>query len=150
MPPPSSISSAGDAQTAATRWPTRTSSAGRSITAAYGTIPQMADADEVWKQITRNADVRYSALVPNLRGAQRAIDAGFGEIEVVVSASDTHNRKNINRSTDESLDDIAELVEQGARRGLDRAGDRFDRVGVPVRGRRTDRSRRRRGEPGDP
>jgi hydroxymethylglutaryl-CoA lyase len=54
--------------------------------------------------------VRYSALVPNLRGAQRAIDAGFGEIEVVVSASDTHNRKNINRSTDESLDDIAELV----------------------------------------
>jgi hydroxymethylglutaryl-CoA lyase len=73
-------------------------------------IPQMADADEVWQQITRNADVRYSALVPNLRGAQRAIDAGFGEIEVVVSASDTHNRKNINRSTDESLDDIAELV----------------------------------------
>jgi hydroxymethylglutaryl-CoA lyase len=73
-------------------------------------IPQMADADEVWQQITRNSDVRYSALVPNLRGAQRAIDAGFGEIEVVVSASDTHNRKNINRSTEESLDDIAELV----------------------------------------
>jgi hydroxymethylglutaryl-CoA lyase len=73
-------------------------------------IPQMADADEVWKQITRHDDVRYSALVPNLRGAQRALDAGFREIEVVVSASDTHNRKNINRSTDESLDDIAELV----------------------------------------
>lgn len=73
-------------------------------------IPQMADADEVWQQITKNADVRYSALVPNLRGAQRALDAGFREIEVVVSASDTHNRKNINRSTEESLDDIAELV----------------------------------------
>ena len=74
-------------------------------------IPQMADADEVWKRIARNADVRYSALVPNLRGAQRALDAGFTDIEVVVSASDTHNRKNVNRSTEESLDDIAVLIE---------------------------------------
>jgi hydroxymethylglutaryl-CoA lyase len=73
-------------------------------------IPQMADADAVWQRISRNPDVRYSALVPNLRGAQRALDAGFREIEVVVSASDTHNRKNVNRSTDESLDDIAELI----------------------------------------
>jgi len=73
-------------------------------------IPQMADADEVWKRIARNDDVRYSALVPNLRGAQRALDAGFTEIEVVVSASDTHNRKNVNRSTEESLDDIAGLI----------------------------------------
>ncbi|HVT22021.1 MAG TPA: hydroxymethylglutaryl-CoA lyase [Mycobacteriales bacterium] len=74
-------------------------------------IPQMADADEVWAGIARNPDVRYSALVPNLRGAQRALSAGFSDIEVVVSASDTHNRKNINRSTDESLDEIAELIE---------------------------------------
>jgi hydroxymethylglutaryl-CoA lyase len=73
-------------------------------------IPQMADADEVWQQIARNDDVRYSALVPNLRGAQRALDAGFREIEVVVSASDTHNRRNVNRSTEESLDDIAALI----------------------------------------
>jgi len=73
-------------------------------------IPQMADADEVWKRITRNDDVRYSALVPNLRGAQRALDAGVTDLEVVVSASDTHNRKNVNRSTEESLDDIAALI----------------------------------------
>lgn len=73
-------------------------------------IPQMADADQVWAGITRNADVRYSALVPNLRGAQRALQAGFRDIEVVVSASDTHNRKNVNRSTEESLDEIAELI----------------------------------------
>ncbi|HEX3897721.1 MAG TPA: hydroxymethylglutaryl-CoA lyase [Mycobacteriales bacterium] len=73
-------------------------------------IPQMADADDVWAAIARNADVRYSALVPNLRGAQRALSAGFREIEVVVSASDTHNRKNINRGTEESLDEIAELI----------------------------------------
>lgn len=74
-------------------------------------IPQMADADEVWRRAERTEGVRYSALVPNTRGAHRALAAGFTEIEVVVSASDTHNRRNVNRSTDESLDDIAELVE---------------------------------------
>jgi hydroxymethylglutaryl-CoA lyase len=73
-------------------------------------IPQMADADEVWAGISRNPQVRYSALIPNTRGAQRAIAAGFREIEVVVSASDTHNRRNLNRSTDESLADIAGLI----------------------------------------
>ena len=74
-------------------------------------IPQMADADEVWQAITRNDAVRYSALVPNLRGAQRALAAGFAEIQVVVSASDTHNRMNVNRSTEESLDDIAQILD---------------------------------------
>ena len=74
-------------------------------------IPQMADADEVWKQITRADDVRYSALVPNVRGAQRALDAGVTDIEVVVSASDSHNKKNVNRSTAESLDDISVLID---------------------------------------
>ena len=73
-------------------------------------IPQMADADEVWERAEKSPDVRYSALIPNSRGARRAIDAGFREIEVVVSASDTHNRKNLNRSTAESLDDIAALI----------------------------------------
>ena len=73
-------------------------------------IPQMADADEVWARAKHSPDVRYSALVPNSRGARRALDAGFREIEVVVSASDTHNHRNVNRSTAESLDDIAELI----------------------------------------
>ena len=73
-------------------------------------IPQMADADEVWRRAAKATGVRYSALVPNSRGAQRALAAGFTEIEVVVSASDTHNRRNVNRGTDESLDDIAELI----------------------------------------
>ncbi len=81
-------------------------------------IPQMADADAVWSAVRRNPDVRYSALVPNRKGAERALAAGFGEIEVVVSASDTHNRANVKRSTEESLDDIAGVIalahEQGA------------------------------------
>ncbi|WP_432833584.1 hydroxymethylglutaryl-CoA lyase [Dactylosporangium sp. CA-092794] len=74
-------------------------------------IPQMADAAEVWERAVKNPAVRYSALVPNSKGAERALGAGFTEVEVVVSASDTHNRRNVNRSTAESLDDIAGLIE---------------------------------------
>jgi hydroxymethylglutaryl-CoA lyase len=80
-------------------------------------IPQMADADAVWQGIERASGVRYSALVPNLRGAVRALDSGLTEIEAVVSASDTHNRKNVNRSTAESLDDIAEIIALAHSRG---------------------------------
>jgi hydroxymethylglutaryl-CoA lyase len=70
----------------------------------------MADADEVWARIAKNPEIRYSALIPNTRGAQRALAAGFREIEVVVSASDTHNQRNLNRSTEDSLADIAGLI----------------------------------------
>jgi hydroxymethylglutaryl-CoA lyase len=73
-------------------------------------IPQMADADEVSAQVRRSPDVSYSALVPNQRGLERALAAGFTELEVVISASDTHNRENINRTTQESLAALPELV----------------------------------------
>ena len=97
-------------------------------------IPQMADADEVWQRISRHDDVRYSALVPNLRGAQRALDAGFHEIEVVVSASDTHNRQE-----PQPLDRAVPRRHRRARHARarprdDGPGHRLDRVGVPVRG----------------
>src|ERR1700723_949365 len=49
-------------------------------------IPQMADAEEVWQRAKHAESVRYSALVPNLKGAIRALDAGFTELEAVVSA----------------------------------------------------------------
>ncbi|WP_029767375.1 hydroxymethylglutaryl-CoA lyase [Haloglycomyces albus] len=74
-------------------------------------IPQMADADEVWSKVDRNPDVLYSALIPNLRGLQRAIDAGFKEVNVVLSASDTHNRANLNRPTEDSVAELDALVE---------------------------------------
>jgi hydroxymethylglutaryl-CoA lyase len=80
-------------------------------------IPQMADASEVWQGITRAPSVRYSALVPNLRGAIRALDSGLTELEAVVSASDTHNRANVRRGTAESLDDIAVIIESAHQRG---------------------------------
>ena len=80
-------------------------------------IPQMADADAVWAGVARVPSVRYSALALNLRGARRALDAGFTEVEVVVSASDTHNRKNVNRSTEQSLDEIAVVIAEAHQRG---------------------------------
>ena len=80
-------------------------------------IPQMADADEVWADIERDPSIRYSALVPNLRGALRALDAGCLEIETVVSASDTHNKANVNRTTAESLDEIAAVIAAAHERG---------------------------------
>ena len=80
-------------------------------------IPQMADADQVWRGIERVPGIRYSALAPNLRGARRALDSGFAEIEVVVSASDTHNRRNVNRGTEESLADIAVILDEAHQRG---------------------------------
>src|SRR5665213_281596 len=80
-------------------------------------IPQMADAAQVWAAIDRSPGVRYSALVPTLRGAERALESGVREIEVVVSASDTHNRRNVGRSTEESLADIERIVELAHGRG---------------------------------
>ena len=80
-------------------------------------IPPMADADEVWAAVTKDPAIRYSALAPNLRGARRALDAGFTEVEAVVSASDTHNRKNVNRSTAQSLDEIAVMIDEAHQRG---------------------------------
>jgi hydroxymethylglutaryl-CoA lyase len=79
-------------------------------------IPQMADADEVWAAVSKDPAVRYSALAPNLRGARRALDAGFTEVEAVVSASDTHNRKNVNRGTAQSLDEIAVMIGEAHQR----------------------------------
>jgi len=80
-------------------------------------VPQMADADQVWASIARPVGVRYSALVPNVRGAQRALAAGVHELEVVVSASDTHNRANVGRSTEQSLAEIEQLVALAHDRG---------------------------------
>jgi hydroxymethylglutaryl-CoA lyase len=76
-------------------------------------IPPMAGSEEVMARIDRVPGVVYSALVPNVRGAERAIEAAADEIEVVVSASETHNRKNVNRSVDESLAGAEELIRLG-------------------------------------
>ncbi len=74
-------------------------------------VPQMADAAEVWAAVERRPGVRYSALAPNLKGVERALDAGFDAVEVVVSASDTHNRANVGRTAEESIAEFADIVQ---------------------------------------
>jgi hydroxymethylglutaryl-CoA lyase len=69
-------------------------------------IPQLADADDVARALPRIAgsrDVAYSALVPNARGLERAKAAGMKEIAVFLSASETHNQKNVNKSIAETI-----------------------------------------------
>src|SRR4051812_15662514 len=67
-------------------------------------IPQVGDADDVAPKLERRAGVTYSALVPNAKGLERflAHDA-LGTVAVFLSASETHNRKNVNRTIAESL-----------------------------------------------
>ena len=73
-------------------------------------IPPMAGSAEVMKGITRVPGVRYRALVPNERGALDALECDADELEVVMSISETHNRKNINMTPDESVRQIIELT----------------------------------------
>jgi hydroxymethylglutaryl-CoA lyase len=74
-------------------------------------IPAMAGAEEVLASIRRRPGVSYTALVPNLRGAERALAAGADELEAVVSASATHNRKNLKRTPEESIGEIVGVIE---------------------------------------
>jgi hydroxymethylglutaryl-CoA lyase len=71
-------------------------------------IPQLADAEQVLRQIERRDGVAYSVLVPNQRGLERALEDRdrFDEVNLFLSASETHNRRNVNRSIEESLTDL--------------------------------------------
>ncbi|MDD9943990.1 MAG: hydroxymethylglutaryl-CoA lyase [Myxococcales bacterium] len=73
-------------------------------------IPQLADADDVARALRRRTGVQYSALCPNMRGLSRATAAGIDEIAVFISASEAHNRRNINRSVADSLTIFEELI----------------------------------------
>jgi len=73
-------------------------------------VPQMADTDAVFARIRRAPGVRYSALVPNLAGLDRAAVSDVSDIAVFAAASETFSRKNINKSIDESLNEYAAVV----------------------------------------
>ena len=66
-------------------------------------VPQMADASAVFAGIARRAGTRYTALVPNRQGLERAIAAGVSEVAIFAAASETFSKRNINQSIDESL-----------------------------------------------
>ena len=73
-------------------------------------IPQMANAADVMAAIERVPGVTYVGLVPNERGAENAVAALVDEIAVVVSASESHNRANVNRSVAETLTSIRNIA----------------------------------------
>ena len=81
-------------------------------------VPQMADAGDVFAGITRRDGVRYTALVPNPQGLERAIAAGASEVAIFAAASDTFSRRNINQSIDESLTNYAAVCTTAAAAGL--------------------------------
>lgn len=74
-------------------------------------VPAMAGAAEVVAAIERRPGVTYAALVPNLRGAEMALEAGVDELTVTISASPTYNRRNVRMEVDESVTVIASIVE---------------------------------------
>ncbi|SDL97108.1 hydroxymethylglutaryl-CoA lyase [Modicisalibacter muralis] len=73
-------------------------------------VPALADAAELVAELKDVEGIHFSALVPNLRGAERALEAGIDSIVLFVSASQSHNAKNVNRSVKESLRDFEQIA----------------------------------------
>ncbi len=78
-------------------------------------VPQLRDAEEVMARIRRRPGTRYAALVPNDKGAVRAVDAGVDEIHTVVSASESHNLANVNMTIAESIEKLRAVMQVAER-----------------------------------
>jgi hydroxymethylglutaryl-CoA lyase len=78
-------------------------------------VPQLCDAEEVMARVTRRPGTVYAALVPNEKGAVRAVGAGVDAIHTVLSASESHNLANVNMTIAESLDKLGAVLEVAAR-----------------------------------
>lgn len=81
-------------------------------------IPQLSDAEELLRLVGRKPGVVFSALVPNLKGLQRAREAGLQEAAVFISASEAHSKKNINKSIAEALEASREVATAAAQMGM--------------------------------
>ena len=81
-------------------------------------IPQLADTDQVAQRLQRRAGLRYSALVPNRTGLDRAVSSGLREVAVFMSSSEAHNQKNTNKSIAESLEHFSAIVPAAKAQGL--------------------------------
>ena len=81
-------------------------------------VPQMADAADVLARIDRAPATRYTALVPNLAGLERARAAGVTEVAIFAAASETFSQRNINQSIDESLNTYRAVVDQARALGM--------------------------------
>src|SRR5687768_14788221 len=78
-------------------------------------VPQLRDAETVMAKIRRRPGTRYAALVPNDKGAVRAVDAGVDAIHTVLSASESHNLANVNMTISESLDKLRAVMQVAER-----------------------------------
>jgi hydroxymethylglutaryl-CoA lyase len=81
-------------------------------------IPQLADAVEVARQVVRRPEVCFSALVPNRRGLESALLGGMREIAVFMSASETHNKRNVNKTIAETLTAFEDVVAPAQEAGV--------------------------------
>ncbi len=99
-------------------------------------IPQLADAEEVLGAVQRREGVAFSVLIPNERGLERALGLRerFDEINVFVSASETHNRKNVNRTIEESLAGLERTLATAREAGLRCEGVISTSFGCPYEG----------------
>lgn len=97
-------------------------------------VPNLRDAEEVVTSIERNPNITYVALVPNVQGANRAIKAKIDEINLVMSASATHNRKNVNRTNEDSLQGFQEIMEWVKGTGIKVNGSVATSFGCPFEG----------------
>jgi hydroxymethylglutaryl-CoA lyase len=97
-------------------------------------VPQMADASEVFSGITRRPGTRYTALVPNLPGLDRAMAAGVAEIAIFAASSETFSRKNINQTIDQSLAGYAEVTARALANGVRVRGYLSTAFGCPYEG----------------
>ena len=97
-------------------------------------VPQMADASEVFAGISKRNGIRYTALVPNVAGLDRAMAAGVKEIAVFAASSETFSKKNINQSIDQSLAGYAEVCSRALANGLRVRGYLSTAFGCPYEG----------------
>src|SRR5216110_328442 len=97
-------------------------------------IPQLRDAEEVMAKIRRRPGTRYAALVPNDKGAVRAVDAGVDTIHTVVSASESHNLANVNMTVAESLTKLRGVMQIAERAHVPMHGGISTSFGCPFEG----------------
>ena len=97
-------------------------------------VPQLTDAEEVMARIERAPGVRYTVLVPNLRGAERAVPMSADGWELMLSVTDSHSRSNANRSTEEALKGLEPVVALARENGVEVTGSMATALGCPFEG----------------
>ena len=97
-------------------------------------VPQMADAAEVFAGITRKPGTRYTALVPNVAGLERAQKARVTEVAIFAASSETFSRKNINQSIDESFVTYKDVCDRAIASGMRVRGYLSTAFGCPYEG----------------